>query len=44
MQAGRVVEEGSAAQILDHPREPYTRALMAAAFELETVEEGIVRT
>jgi microcin C transport system ATP-binding protein len=44
MQAGRVVEEGSAGQILDHPREPYTRALMAAAFELETVEEGIVRT
>jgi microcin C transport system ATP-binding protein len=44
MQAGRVVEEGPATQILDHPREPYTRALMAAAFELETVEDGVVRT
>ena len=31
---GRVVEEGEAEQILAAPRESYTRALMAAAFDL----------
>jgi microcin C transport system ATP-binding protein len=43
MRAGRVVEHGPAAQILDAPREPYTKALMAAAFELRAVESGVVR-
>ncbi|MBL6081541.1 ABC transporter ATP-binding protein [Belnapia sp. T18] len=31
---GRVVEEGEAEQLATAPREPYTRALMAAAFDL----------
>jgi microcin C transport system ATP-binding protein len=31
---GRVVEQGEAERILAAPREPYTRALMAAAFDL----------
>jgi len=31
MQHGRVVEQGPAAQILAHPREAYTRALLDAA-------------
>ena len=31
MKAGRVVESGPAQQIFNHPREPYTRALMQAA-------------
>ncbi len=31
---GRVVEEGEAAQVVAAPREAYTRALMAAAFDL----------
>jgi microcin C transport system ATP-binding protein len=44
MQAGRVVEEGPAAEIFAHPREPYTKALIAAAFELEAVDDGVVRT
>jgi microcin C transport system ATP-binding protein len=44
MRDGRVVEQGPTAQIFEHPEQPYTRALMAAAFELETVEEGGVRT
>ncbi|MFN0042985.1 MAG: ABC transporter ATP-binding protein, partial [Alphaproteobacteria bacterium] len=44
MRDGRVVEHGPAARIFDAPREPYTRALMAAAFELETAESGIMRT
>jgi peptide/nickel transport system ATP-binding protein len=30
MQHGRAVEEGPAAPLLDHPREPYTRALVDA--------------
>ncbi len=36
MRAGRVVEQGPTEQIFAQPHEPYTRALMAAAFELET--------
>ena len=40
---GRVVEHGPAAQVLDAPRESYTKALMAAAFELRAVEGGVVR-
>ncbi|MBP2559594.1 microcin C transport system ATP-binding protein [Neorhizobium galegae] len=38
MRLGRVVEEGPADQIFQAPREDYTRALMAAAFNLEAVE------
>ena len=41
---GKVVEYGPAAQIFEAPREPYTRALMAAAFALEAVEGDAVRT
>ncbi|MFQ3622579.1 MAG: ABC transporter ATP-binding protein, partial [Acetobacteraceae bacterium] len=40
---GRVVEQGPAQSVLDSPREPYTRALMAAAFELKADESGVVR-
>ena len=32
---GRVVEQGDADTVFAHPREDYTRALMAAAFALE---------
>ena len=39
---GKVVERGPRAQIFEAPREPYTRALMAAAFDLEATE-GVVR-
>jgi microcin C transport system ATP-binding protein len=41
---GRVVEEGEAERIIAAPREPYTRALMAAAFELAAAEPEVVRT
>jgi microcin C transport system ATP-binding protein len=40
---GKVVEHGSAQDIFAKPREPYTRALIAAAFDLETVEQAAVR-
>jgi ABC-type microcin C transport system duplicated ATPase subunit YejF/ABC-type microcin C transport system permease subunit YejE len=44
MRAGRVVEQGPAADIIERPRDPYTRALMAAAFELAPVDDGAVRS
>ena len=43
MREGRIVERGPAAQILAEPREPYTRALMAAAFDLEAVDADVVK-
>ncbi|MDH3593719.1 MAG: ABC transporter ATP-binding protein [Rhodospirillales bacterium] len=42
MKDGRVVEHGQAEQIFDAPADPYTQALMKAAFELEAVESGVV--
>ncbi len=42
MRLGKVVEEGPAAEIFSAPREDYTRALMAAAFNIEAVESGTV--
>lgn len=44
MRDGRVVEHGSASEIFDKPRAPYTRALMSAAFDLELTDESAVRT
>ncbi|MEE9321126.1 MAG: ABC transporter ATP-binding protein [Granulosicoccus sp.] len=38
MRMGKVVEHGTAQQILDAPREAYTQALMAAAFDLESAQ------
>ena len=40
---GKVMEQGRADQIFEQPQHPYTRALMAAAFQLEAVETGVVR-
>jgi microcin C transport system ATP-binding protein len=37
MRDGRVVEQGDAQSVFDHPREEYTRALMAAAFEIRSM-------
>ena len=35
MRAGRVVEQGPSSEIFAAPKEPYTKALLAAAFNLE---------
>jgi microcin C transport system ATP-binding protein len=36
MRGGKVVEEGPSAEIFARPQSPYTKALFAAAFDLET--------
>jgi microcin C transport system ATP-binding protein len=42
MRDGKVVEEGAAADIFANPKSDYTRALFAAAFNLETAPTGVV--
>ncbi len=42
MRAGKVVEQGAAAKVFDQPQTAYTRALMAAAFDIATAPEGVV--
>ena len=43
MRNGKMVEEGPAYDVFEHPREDYTRALFAAAFNLDTTGHGVVR-
>ena len=43
MRGGKVVETGPAAEVFAAPKADYTRALMAAAFNLEAVEAGGIR-
>ncbi len=40
MRGGKVVEEGPSAEIFARPQSPYTRALFAAAFNIETAPNG----
>jgi microcin C transport system ATP-binding protein len=42
MRHGKVVEEGPAAELFARPKNDYTRALLAAAFNLETAPTGVV--
>ena len=44
MRAGKVVEQGPAKKIFDTPKTDYTKALMAAAFELRTTGTGTIET
>jgi microcin C transport system ATP-binding protein len=42
MRNGKVVEQGTSRQIFSSPRTAYTKALMAAAFDLETTHQEAV--
>jgi len=42
MRGGKVVEEGPSQQIFENPRTDYTRALIAAAFDMATAPAGVV--
>jgi len=42
MRQGKVVESGDAAGLFTNPKSDYTRALFAAAFNLETAPAGVV--
>ena len=43
MRSGQVVEKGPAKEIIERPGEAYTRALMAAAFNLEATRSETIR-
>ena len=40
MYLGRIVEEGSRAEVLEHPRHPYTKALLSSVPSVERTEKG----
>jgi microcin C transport system ATP-binding protein len=42
MRAGKVVESGTAERVFDNPQSDYTKALMAAAFDIAAAPEGVV--
>jgi microcin C transport system ATP-binding protein len=42
MRNGRVVEEGPSEQIFTNPQEEYTKALLAAAFRIETIKAEVL--
>jgi microcin C transport system ATP-binding protein len=42
MRNGKVVEAGPSTQIFEAPQTDYTKALISAAFRIETAPEGVV--
>src|SRR6266481_2034759 len=42
MRHGKVVEAGAASEVFKAPKTAYTKALFAAAFDLETAPEGVI--
>jgi microcin C transport system ATP-binding protein len=42
MRNGKVVEEGPAAEVFSHPKEDYTKALLAAAFDISVLHKSTV--
>ncbi len=43
MRDGKVVEQGATGDVLSAPKEAYTRALLAAAFDFKADDSGVVR-
>jgi microcin C transport system ATP-binding protein len=43
MRDGKVVEQGPTSEILSRPKEAYTQALLAAAFDFKADETGVVK-
>ncbi|GJL83760.1 MAG: ABC transporter ATP-binding protein [marine bacterium B5-7] len=43
MRDGQVVEQGAAESVFESPQDPYTHALISAAFDLEVTDEDAVR-
>ena len=43
MRHGKVVEQGSSKQIFENPQTEYTKALMAAAFDIRSTRSGVVQ-
>jgi microcin C transport system ATP-binding protein len=42
LKSGKVVEEGLSTEVFEHPQAPYTKALLAAAFELTVANRAAV--
>ena len=42
MRGGKIVEQGAAEKVFERPETDYTKALMAAAFNIATAPEGVV--
>jgi oligopeptide/dipeptide ABC transporter ATP-binding protein len=42
MYLGRIIEQGATEELLDHPRHPYTRALLSVVPEVHQLEEQIL--
>jgi microcin C transport system ATP-binding protein len=42
MRNGKVVEYGTSRQIFENPQTDYTKALIAAAFDIATAPAGVV--
>ena len=42
MKNGKVVEEGPARDIFENPKEDYTKALLAAAFDIKVAHRGVL--
>jgi microcin C transport system ATP-binding protein len=42
MRNGKVVEEGAAAEVLENPQRDYTKALLAAAFDLKSTDDAVL--
>ena len=44
MKNGKVVEEGPSREIFNHPKDDYTKALLAAAFDIKVTHRSVLAT